>query len=46
MNPTDLVNAYNDRRLDFLQDLPTWGTFGKGWGRRVAEVKAAGLDMA
>jgi lysozyme family protein len=46
MNPTELVNAYNDRRLDFLQDLPTWGTFGKGWGRRVAEVKAAGLDMA
>jgi len=26
--------------------LPTWGTFGKGWGRRVAEVKAVGLDMA
>ena len=46
MNPTELVNAYNDRRLDFLQDLPTWGTFGKGWGRRVAEVKAVGLDMA
>ena len=46
MNPTELVNAYNDKRLDFLQDLPTWGTFGKGWGRRVAEVKAVGLDMA
>jgi len=21
-----------------LQALPTWETFGKGWGRRVAEV--------
>jgi lysozyme family protein len=36
----------NDRRLSFLHDLPTWPTFGKGWARRVAEVKAAGLDMA
>jgi lysozyme family protein len=46
MNANDLVNAYNDRRLSFLHDLPTWPTFGKGWGRRVAEVKAVGLDMA
>jgi lysozyme family protein len=33
-------------RLDFLQKLPTWGTFGKGWGRRVEEVKSIGLQMA
>jgi lysozyme family protein len=46
MDADALVGAYNDRRLSFLHDLPTWDTFGKGWARRVAEVKAAGLDMA
>ena len=46
MDANELVSAYNDRRLSFLHDLPTWNTFGKGWARRVAEVKAAGLDMA
>lgn len=44
--PQELIKAYNDRRLSFLHDLPTWDTFGKGWSRRVAEVKTAGLDMA
>jgi lysozyme family protein len=33
-----LVEDYNAQRLTFLQALPTWETFGKGWGRRVAEV--------
>jgi len=32
--------------LAFLQALPTWETFGKGWGRRVAEVKKHSIDMA
>jgi len=41
----DLVEDYAKRRLSFLQDLPTWGTFGKGWGRRVAEVQQSGLSM-
>ena len=46
MDSEALVKAYADRRLSFLHDLPTWDTFGKGWARRVAEVKAVGLDMA
>lgn len=33
-----LVADYNKRRLTFLQGLPTWETFGRGWLRRVAEV--------
>jgi lysozyme family protein len=33
-----LIKFYNAQRLSFLQSLPTWETFGKGWGRRVAEV--------
>jgi len=42
----EVVDALCDMRLDFLQRLPTWNTFGKGWGRRVEEVKAIGLRMA
>lgn len=41
-----LIEDYAKRRLSFLIDLPTWNTFGKGWGRRVAEVQKTGLDMA
>jgi lysozyme family protein len=41
--PDVLVKAYCATRLKFLQGLPTWETFGKGWGRRVAEVEAAAL---
>jgi lysozyme family protein len=34
------IDRYCDTRLSFLQSLRTWGTFGKGWGRRVAELRA------
>lgn len=40
------IAAICDERLRFLQSLKTWDVFGKGWGRRVAEVKAAALAMA
>ena len=41
----DIVEKYQQTRLQFLQSLPTWDTFGKGWGRRVAEVKDAAKKM-
>ena len=41
-----LVTAICDERLRFLKSLKTWAVFGKGWGRRVAEVKAVALEMA
>lgn len=41
-----LVSAICDERLRFLQSLKTWSVFGKGWGRRVAEVRATALAMA
>lgn len=44
-NPAELVSAYQAKRLSFLKALPTWGTFGKGWGRRVDEVADAGHRM-
>jgi lysozyme family protein len=43
---SQLIEDYAKRRLSFLMDLQTWDTFGKGWGRRVAEVEKTGLDMA
>lgn len=44
-DPKKLVEDYAKRRLSFLQDLPTWATFGKGWGRRVAEVQNTASTM-
>jgi len=36
----DLIATYQATRLAFLKNLATWDTFGRGWGRRVAEVTA------
>jgi lysozyme family protein len=41
-----IVAAICDERLRFLQSLKTWSVFGKGWGARVAEVKAYALKLA
>ena len=41
-----MIHDYQDERLAFLQRLPTWKTFGKGWGRRVQEVRSLALQMA
>jgi lysozyme family protein len=41
----EIVSQYQAVRLDFLQRLPTWETFGKGWGRRVTEVATAAGKM-
>lgn len=41
----DLIRAICDERLAFLRSLKTWDVFGRGWGKRVAEVKAAALAM-
>jgi lysozyme family protein len=42
----DVVAAICDERLAFLRRLKTWPVFGKGWGRRVAEVRGAALKLA
>lgn len=31
------VARFNGWRLDFLNDLPTWPAFGRGWTQRIAE---------
>jgi lysozyme family protein len=44
--PRALVQAICDERLRFLQGLKIWPVFGKGWTRRVAEVRAGALALA
>jgi lysozyme family protein len=45
-DPEQTVDALCDMRLDFLKRLSTFDTFGKGWSRRVAEVKEKASGMA
>jgi lysozyme family protein len=45
-DPVELIEDYNQRRLDFLKSLPTWETFGKGWGKRVSEVELEAKSFA
>jgi lysozyme family protein len=44
-DPVNLIELYCARRLEFLQSLRTFETFGKGWSRRVAEVKEKAIAM-
>jgi len=39
------IDKYNATRLKFLQALPTWAVFGRGWGIRVADVKKTASTM-
>jgi lysozyme family protein len=41
-----LIAAVIERRLAFLKNLRTWGTYGKGWKRRVESVLATGQAWA
>lgn len=45
MDAKSIIEKYQETRLAFMQSLPTWEVFGKGWGRRVTEVKEAALKM-
>jgi lysozyme family protein len=44
-DPKALIELYCAKRLEFLQSLKTFETFGRGWSRRVAEVKDKALGM-
>jgi lysozyme family protein len=39
------IDQYQAKRLHYLQALPHWDTFGKGWGRRVNEVLEEAMLM-
>ena len=44
--PVALINSYCDRRLRFMQSLRHWPTFGRGWSRRVLEVRKQATEWA
>jgi len=44
-DPEELIKAYNAKRQAFLESLPTFATFGKGWSTRVAGVNTEALAM-
>jgi lysozyme family protein len=44
-NPIATINALCDRRLAFLKSLSTWATFGKGWQRRVDDVREDAIQL-
>ncbi|MBZ9797784.1 hypothetical protein LB556_19130 [Mesorhizobium sp. ES1-4] len=41
-----VIDQLCDARLAFLQRLPTWATFGRGWSDRVKSVRARALLMS
>ena len=45
VSPRSAVEAACIARMTFLRGLSTWPTFGKGWARRVAEVREDALAM-
>ena len=42
-DPATLIATFQRNRQHFLEALPTFGTFGKGWTRRVTEAGEIGL---
>ena len=44
--PAAVISSLCDKRLAWLRRLKTWKHFGRGWERRVNEVKGASLNMA
>jgi lysozyme family protein len=44
-NQTELVAKFSAEKEAFYRSLPTFGTFGKGWLRRVAETKTHAETM-
>ena len=45
-NPAATINGFCDQRLAFLQGLGTFSVFGRGWSRRVGDVRQQALLMA
>ena len=44
-NPKDLIDKFSAEKDAFYKSLPTFGTFGKGWLNRVAQVKTTSESM-
>lgn len=44
-DPAALIFVFQDKRQDFLESLPTFAIFGKGWTHRVDSVKEKALGL-
>jgi len=44
-DPETTIKRMCEDRMNFLKGLSTWGTFGKGWGSRVAAVEKLALKL-
>lgn len=42
----ELIEGYCKRRLEFVQSLANWGTFGKGWTSRIERVETDATALA
>ena len=45
-SPVTIARRICDERLAFVQRLRTWKTFGRGWARRIGDVRARAVAMA
>ena len=45
IDPKELIERFSQAKEDFYRSLPTFGTFGKGWLNRVADVKVKANTM-
>jgi len=45
VDSSQLIADYNDARMAFLRDLPTWPDFGNGWTTRVDTVTVEATNM-
>lgn len=44
-NVSTLIKALCDRRLRFVRGLRIYKTFGRGWSRRIKDIKGVSLSM-
>ena len=44
-SPTSFITGLCAARLRFLKGLRTWGTFGRGWGARVLDLRQYSLNL-
>jgi len=45
IQPVTAINEFCDKRQAFLESLKTFPIFGKGWTKRVADVRIKSLEM-
>lgn len=46
LNPEEIIDRYCSERQTFLESLSNFSIYGKGWTRRVAEVKQEAMNLA